>query len=156
MKTRLYKNPPPNLIVLASSVKTKVVEVIEFHRICLLHMHICGRACDISASQHHGFMLCNSLLNIYKGFKTYTEKITFYRHHSLLDQRILSSGPVTRSQGPGRCSVVPGDRFIRRFAPAGYIVNNKSLIVSRDHDICGQLPPHSITRRIIICEQEIL
>ena len=32
MKTRLYKNPPPYLIVLASSVKTKEVEVIEFHR----------------------------------------------------------------------------------------------------------------------------
>ena len=33
MKTRLYKNPPPYFIVLASSVKTKEVEVIEFHRI---------------------------------------------------------------------------------------------------------------------------
>ena len=32
MKTRLYKNPPPYFIVLASSVKTKEVEVIEFHR----------------------------------------------------------------------------------------------------------------------------
>ena len=31
--TRLYKNPPPYFIVLASSVKTKKVEVIEFHRI---------------------------------------------------------------------------------------------------------------------------
>ena len=33
MKTGLYKNPPPYFIVLASSVKTKEVEVIEFHRI---------------------------------------------------------------------------------------------------------------------------
>ena len=35
VKTRLYiyKNPPPYCIVLASSVKTKEVEVIEFHRI---------------------------------------------------------------------------------------------------------------------------
>ena len=33
VKTRLYKNPPPYFIVLASSVKTKEVEVIEFHRI---------------------------------------------------------------------------------------------------------------------------
>ena len=33
MKTRLYKNPPPYVIVLASSVKTKEVNVIEFHRI---------------------------------------------------------------------------------------------------------------------------
>ena len=33
MKTRLYKNPPPYFIVLASSVKTKEVEVIQFHRI---------------------------------------------------------------------------------------------------------------------------
>ena len=33
VKTRLYKNPPPYLIVLSSSVKTKEVEVIEFHRI---------------------------------------------------------------------------------------------------------------------------
>ena len=32
-KTRSYKNPPPYFIVLASSVKTKEVEVIEFHRI---------------------------------------------------------------------------------------------------------------------------
>ena len=32
MKTRLYKNPPPYFIVLASSVKTKEVEVIEFRR----------------------------------------------------------------------------------------------------------------------------
>ena len=30
------KNPPPYFIVLASSVKTKEVEVIEFHRIVLL------------------------------------------------------------------------------------------------------------------------
>ena len=30
MKTRLYKNSPPYFIVLASSVKTKEVEVIEF------------------------------------------------------------------------------------------------------------------------------
>ena len=36
MKTRLYKSPPPYLIVLASSVKTKEVEVIEFYRIVLL------------------------------------------------------------------------------------------------------------------------
>ena len=33
VKTRLYKNPPLYFIVLASSVKTKEVEVIEFHRI---------------------------------------------------------------------------------------------------------------------------
>ena len=33
MKTRLYKTPPPYFIVLASSVKTKDVKVIEFHRI---------------------------------------------------------------------------------------------------------------------------
>ena len=33
VKTRLYKNPPPYFIVLASSVKTKEVEVIEFHKI---------------------------------------------------------------------------------------------------------------------------
>ena len=33
MKIRLYKNPPPYFIILASSVKTKEVEVIEFHRI---------------------------------------------------------------------------------------------------------------------------
>ena len=33
VKTRLYKNPPPYFIVLASSVETKEVEVIEFHRI---------------------------------------------------------------------------------------------------------------------------
>ena len=33
MKTRLYKNPHSYFIVLASSVKTKEVEVIEFHRI---------------------------------------------------------------------------------------------------------------------------
>ena len=33
VKTRLYKNPPPYFIVLVSSVKTKEVEVIEFHRI---------------------------------------------------------------------------------------------------------------------------
>ena len=32
-KTRLYKNPPPYFIVLARLVKTKNVEVIEFHRI---------------------------------------------------------------------------------------------------------------------------
>ena len=32
VKTRLYKNPPEYFIVLASSVKTKEVEVIEFHR----------------------------------------------------------------------------------------------------------------------------
>ena len=32
---RLYKNPPPYFIVLASSMKTKEVEVIEFHRINL-------------------------------------------------------------------------------------------------------------------------
>ena len=31
VKTRLYKNPPPYFIVLASSMKTKEVEV-EFHR----------------------------------------------------------------------------------------------------------------------------
>ena len=33
VKTRLYKNPPTYFIVSASSVKTKEVEVIEFHRI---------------------------------------------------------------------------------------------------------------------------
>ena len=33
VKTRFYMNPPPYFIVLASSVKTKEVEVIEFHRI---------------------------------------------------------------------------------------------------------------------------
>ena len=33
VKKRLYKNPLPYFIVLASSVKTKEVEVIEFHRI---------------------------------------------------------------------------------------------------------------------------
>ena len=33
VKTSLYKNPPPYFIVLASSVKTKEVGVIEFHRI---------------------------------------------------------------------------------------------------------------------------
>ena len=33
VKTRLYKTPPPYFIVVASSVKTKVVKVIEFHRI---------------------------------------------------------------------------------------------------------------------------
>ena len=33
VKTRLYKNPPPYFFVLATSVKTKEVEVIEFHRI---------------------------------------------------------------------------------------------------------------------------
>ena len=33
VKTRLYKTPPPYYIVLASSVKTKEVKVIEFHRI---------------------------------------------------------------------------------------------------------------------------
>ena len=33
VQTRLYKNPPPYFIVLASSVKTQEVEVIEFHRI---------------------------------------------------------------------------------------------------------------------------
>ena len=38
MKTRLYKNPPPYFIVLASSVKTKEVEVIDFHRIQCLHI----------------------------------------------------------------------------------------------------------------------
>ena len=32
VKIRLYKNPPPYFIVLASSVKTKEVGVIEFHR----------------------------------------------------------------------------------------------------------------------------
>ena len=32
MKTRLYKNPPLYFIVLANSVKTKEVEVIEFRR----------------------------------------------------------------------------------------------------------------------------
>ena len=32
VKTRLYNNPPPYFIVLASSVKTKEVEVIEFYR----------------------------------------------------------------------------------------------------------------------------
>ena len=32
-ENKLYKNPPPYFIVLASSVKTKEVEVIEFHRI---------------------------------------------------------------------------------------------------------------------------
>ena len=37
VKTRSYKNPPPYFIVLASSVKTKEVEVIEFHRI-VFHM----------------------------------------------------------------------------------------------------------------------
>ena len=31
VKTRLYKNPPPYFIVLASSVKMKKVEVIKFH-----------------------------------------------------------------------------------------------------------------------------
>ena len=31
-----HKDPPPNFIVLASSVKTMEVEVIEFHRICSL------------------------------------------------------------------------------------------------------------------------
>ena len=31
--TSLGENPPPYFIVLASSVKTKEVEVIEFHRI---------------------------------------------------------------------------------------------------------------------------
>ena len=35
VKARLYKNPPPYFIVLVSSVKTKEVEVIEFHRICI-------------------------------------------------------------------------------------------------------------------------
>ena len=34
VKTRLYKNPPPYFIVLASKVKTKEVEVIKFHSIC--------------------------------------------------------------------------------------------------------------------------
>ena len=33
LKKRLYKNPPPYFTVLASSVKTKEVKVIEFHRI---------------------------------------------------------------------------------------------------------------------------
>ena len=33
VKTRLYKNPPPYFIVLASSVKTKEVEVIEFSKL---------------------------------------------------------------------------------------------------------------------------
>ena len=33
VKTRLYNAPPPYFIVLASSVKTKEVMVIEFHRI---------------------------------------------------------------------------------------------------------------------------
>ena len=32
-KSRLYKNPPSDFIVLASSVKTKEVELIEIHRI---------------------------------------------------------------------------------------------------------------------------
>ena len=37
MKTRLFKNPPPPyFIVLASSVKTQDVEVIEFHKIVSL------------------------------------------------------------------------------------------------------------------------
>ena len=33
VETRLYKSPPPYFIVLASSVETKEVKVIEFHRI---------------------------------------------------------------------------------------------------------------------------
>ena len=33
VKKRLYKNPLPYFIVLAGSMKTKEVEVIEFHRI---------------------------------------------------------------------------------------------------------------------------
>ena len=33
VKTRLYNTPPPYSIVLASSVKTKEVVVIEFHKI---------------------------------------------------------------------------------------------------------------------------
>ena len=33
VKTKLYKNPLPYFIVSASSVKTKEVEAIEFHRI---------------------------------------------------------------------------------------------------------------------------
>ena len=33
VKTRLYKTPPIYFIVLASSVKTKEVKVIQFHRI---------------------------------------------------------------------------------------------------------------------------
>ena len=35
VKKRVHKNPPPYSIVSASSVKTKEVEVIEFHRIVI-------------------------------------------------------------------------------------------------------------------------
>ena len=38
VRTRLYKNPPSYFIVLASSVKTKEVEVIEFHRFDLFSL----------------------------------------------------------------------------------------------------------------------
>ena len=37
----LYKNPPPYFIVLASSVKTKEVEVIEFHRMDCMDVSLC-------------------------------------------------------------------------------------------------------------------
>ena len=39
VKTRLYKTPP-YFIVLASSVKTKEVKVIEFHRIIVIFTHL--------------------------------------------------------------------------------------------------------------------
>ena len=40
VKTRLYKNPSPYFIVSASSMKTKDVEVIEFHRIRLFRVFV--------------------------------------------------------------------------------------------------------------------
>ena len=41
VKTRLYKNPLSYFIVLASSVKTKEVEVIEFRKSTILFYTLC-------------------------------------------------------------------------------------------------------------------
>ena len=69
----LYKNPSPYFIVLASSVKTKEVEVIEFYKICVV-------------SSSRGFLMWECYWHLVPGFPVSTAHrpdVSLMLHHRL-------------------------------------------------------------------------
>ena len=98
-KQSLYKNPPPYLIVLASSVKTKGVEVIEYHRIVLLlWKYILIMKCSTSTWA----LIQQKFWSNLKVDKSYTNHITLHERNiinllKLLHSQVSLSTHITRT-----------------------------------------------------------